>query len=102
MYFCVLRSFICILRVVEKLTSDLENERVRREELEMQVDQLTLKLHQTQRRLERAEEMLRGQVLQVSQVGYSIHILEVVLNKDRGENRIGNTIALLIFVLKHI
>lgn len=40
---------------MEKLQSDLERERVRREKLEMQVDQLTLKLHQTQERLDRAD-----------------------------------------------
>ena len=58
---------------MEKLTSDLENERVRREVLEMQVDQLTLKLHQTQERLDRAEELLRGQPVLTTQVGCSIY-----------------------------
>lgn len=54
---------------MEKLQSDLESERVRREGLEMQVDRLTLKLHQTQERLDRAEELLRMQLVQTRQVG---------------------------------
>lgn len=57
-----------VRRCVEKLQSDLERERVRREKLEMQVDQLTLKLYQTQERLDRAEELLRVQPVQTRQV----------------------------------
>ena len=70
--------FLCDLchniRVVEKLQSDLESERVRREGLEMQVDRLTLKLHQTQERLDQAEELLRMQLVQTRQVGWSMYV----------------------------
>jgi ankyrin repeat domain-containing protein 42 len=46
-------------RVVDKLLRDMERERIRREELEMEVDRLRLKLHQAQERVTLLEETLR-------------------------------------------
>ena len=47
--------------MVDKLLGDLERERVRREELEMEVDRLRLKLHQTQERVQSLEDILEHQ-----------------------------------------
>ena len=46
--------------LVKKLLGDLDRERVRREQLEMEVDKLRLKLHQSQEKLFKLEELMTG------------------------------------------